>query len=211
MKRCLIVGAGDAGAEILSWALQMKQDEWQIGGFLDSDPNALKDRDLPYQVIGDPATWEPTGNDVLVAAIGDPADRLRVCEDLASRGAKFITVIHPSVIMALNVTIGEGCVICPYVVISANAKLGRFVFVNISASVGHDTVTGNGTTISCHCDIMGHVSLGERCFLGSHAAILPGKRVGDGAIIGAGSAVVRNVRSGQTVMGVPAEALFNAE
>src|SRR3569833_892213 len=83
MKRCLIVGAGDAGAETLSWALQMKQNEWQIGGFLDSNPHALKDRNLPYHVVGDPATWAPTGNDVLVAAISDPKTRLRICEDLA--------------------------------------------------------------------------------------------------------------------------------
>jgi sugar O-acyltransferase (sialic acid O-acetyltransferase NeuD family) len=208
MKRCLIVGAGGGGVEVLSWALQMKQDSWEIAGFLDIDPKALDGYNLPYRVLGVPETWTPDENEVFIAAHGNPGLRMRVCGDLQSRGAKFISVIHPSVIMALNVEIGEGCMIAPNVVFGPHAKLGRFVFVNIAATIGHNSVTGEGTTISAHCDVTGHVSIGRECFLGSHACILPGKRVGDFSVVGAGSAVVRNVESGSTVMGVPADVLF---
>lgn len=210
MKRCIVVGAGGCGREVLSWALHLRQSEWEIVGFLDSNPKALDGTDFPFEILGDPAIWVPNENEVFISALGDPGVRMRVCGSLQSRGAKFLSIIHPSVIMALKVEIGEGCVIAPNVVISANARLERFVFVNIAASIGHDSVTGEGTTVSCHCDIMGHVSIGRECFLGSHACILPGKRVGDSATVGAGSAVVRNVASGSTVMGVPAQVLMRA-
>jgi sugar O-acyltransferase (sialic acid O-acetyltransferase NeuD family) len=185
----------------------MHHEDWEIEGFLDSNPHAIAPGTFPYKVVGDPASWEPDDDQVFVPGLGDPAARLRVCGDLKSRGARFVSVIHPSVIMALGVEIGEGCVLCPNVVVSANARLGDFVFVNIAASIGHDSRIGDGTTISCHCDVMGYVQVGRGCFLGSHASILPKKKVGDGAIVGAGSAVMRNVARDTTVIGVPAQLL----
>jgi sugar O-acyltransferase (sialic acid O-acetyltransferase NeuD family) len=185
----------------------MHQGEWRIAGFLDANPQALEGKNYPYKILGDPATWMPADDEIFIAGIGDPESRLRSCLDLKSRGARFLTVIHPSAVLAANVEIGEGCVIAPNAVISADAKLERFVSVNIAASIGHDTQTGEGTTVSSHSDLMGAVSVGRCCFIGSHACILPAKKVGDYAIVGAGSAVVRNVPSRTTVMGVPAQIL----
>lgn len=204
-KRALVVGAGGAGREVLSWAVQMRQEEWQVAGFLDANPDASGD--FPFRVLGDPADWQPAKDEVFIVGLGDPGVRLRVCGALKSRGARFVTVVHPSVIMAIDVKVGEGCILSPNVVVSACSRLGDFVFVNIAASIGHDARVGEGTTISAHCDIMGYVEIGRGCFLGSHAAILPKKKVGDGAIVGAGSAVVRNVAANTTVMGVPAQLL----
>jgi sugar O-acyltransferase (sialic acid O-acetyltransferase NeuD family) len=206
-KRCLVVGAGGAGREILSWTLQMPKSDWEVAGLLDANPEAFGTAEFPYPILGDPASWTPKDDEVFVAGLGDPAVRLRVCGDLKARGARFVTVVHPSVILALNVTIGEGCVLSPNVVVSANAVIENFVLVNIAASIGHDTRIGEGATVSCHCDVMGYAQIGRECFLGSHAAILPRKKVGDRAVVGAGSTVVRNVAAATTVMGVPAQRL----
>lgn len=210
MKRCLVVGAGGCAREVLSWALHIRQNDWQMAGFLDADPNALAGENFSWPVLGDPGTWMPAADEIFISGLGDPETRLRVCGGLQSRGASFVTVVHPSVIQALNVEIGEGCVIAPNVVISANARIERFTFINIAASIGHDSHTGEGSTISCHCDVMGYVSIGRGCFLGSHSCVLPRKKVGDFAIVGAGSAVVRNVPARTTVMGVPAQNLMAA-
>ena len=209
MKRCIIVGAGGFGREVLSWALHVRQDEWKVAGFLDSDLSALDGKNTPYPILGDPGTWAPGDDEVFLAAIGDPASRLRVCLNLQARGAHFITLIHPSVIRALNVEIGEGTVICPNVVLGANVTLGAFVLVNLAATLGHDCQVGTGTTISCHCDVMGYVSVGRECFLGGHCCIVPKRKVEDYSIVGAGSAVFRNVAAGTTVVGVPAHVLVS--
>lgn len=210
MKRCLVVGAGGFGREALSWALHVHDCDWKIAGFLDSNPLALDGKDFPYPILGDPATWVPAEDEVFIAGLGDPDTRMRVCGELKARGARFVTLIHPSVIRGVNADIAEGCVVAPNAVISANTKLESFVVVNIAASIGHDSHVGQGTTVSCHCDIMGYVSIGRCCFIGGHACILLGKKVGDHAIVGAGSTVVRNVPFRTTVMGVPAQVLVKA-
>lgn len=175
-------------------------------GFLDSNPKAIR-TEFPFRVIGDPATWMPCDDQVFIAGLGDPTARSRVCGELKARGARFVTVLHPSVVMALNVRIGEGCVLAPQVAIGACVRIADFVYINIGASIGHDVRIGEGTTVSPHCSLMGYSEIGRECFLGSHAAILPKKKVGDRAIVGAGSIVVRNVAAGTTVMGPPAQLL----
>ncbi len=110
IKRCYVVGAGGAGREILSWALHVPQTEWRMQGFLDANPDAITPGAFPYRVLGDPATWVPAEDEVFIAGLGVPEVRLRVCQALQARGARFITVIHPSVIRGIGAETGEGCV-----------------------------------------------------------------------------------------------------
>ena len=48
------------------------------------------------------------------------------------------------------------------------------------------------------------VRIGENCFIGGRALILPGVTVGDGCIVGAGAVVTKSVPSGCVVAGNPA-------
>jgi acetyltransferase-like isoleucine patch superfamily enzyme len=123
---------------------------------------------------------------------------------LKSRGASFLTLIHPTVVMGIGCRIGEGCVFAPYSGIGADVELGAFVTVNSFSGVGHDAIVGNGCTLSAHCDVTGGAELGEGVFLGSHACVMPRVKVGDFAVVGAGSVALRPVKAHASVMGVPA-------
>lgn len=46
--------------------------------------------------------------------------------------------------------------------------------------------------------------VGERCFIGARAIVMPGVRVGDGCVVGAGSVVTRDVPPNSIVAGNPA-------
>lgn len=205
MKRLLIVGAGGFGREVLCWARDVEptQSEWRIAGFLDAAAAALDGFDVPLDILGDPAVFAVAEMDLCICAIGDPATKRRVVTNLAARGARFATLIHPSVIIGGNCRIGDGCILCPSVVLTTNVTLGRFVTLNVAATVGHDVGVGDWCTLSGHVDINGKVSVGEAVFAGSHACVLPGLRVGDRAVVGAGAIVTRNVSTGSTVFGVP--------
>jgi sugar O-acyltransferase (sialic acid O-acetyltransferase NeuD family) len=206
MKKLLIIGGGGFGREVLCWALDMEphQDEWKIGGFLDDNPAALDGFGFSYPIVGAPANYVPSSDDVFICAIGAPAIKMRICNKFEKMGARFISLIHPTATVGRNNNIGYGCILCPHSCITTNVTLGNFVTLNLYSCVGHEAIVGEGTTLSAHCDVTGNTRLGKGIFLGSHAAVLPGASVGDHAVVGAGSVVLRKVKPGATVMGVPA-------
>jgi maltose O-acetyltransferase len=50
----------------------------------------------------------------------------------------------------------------------------------------------------------GEVSIGDRCWLGARATILPGVTIGEGTIVGAGAVVTKDCEPGAVYAGVPA-------
>jgi len=209
MDRILIVGAGGFGREVHAWASQHPRcgAAWRIAGFLDDDPEALGGLAPPAPRIGSVADYQPAGNERLICAIGDPATKRRVCESLRERGARFMSLVHPTVVLGADVDLGEGVILCPRVTLTANVRLGDFVAVNCHSSIGHDVAVGAWSTLSGHCDVTGAASLGEGAFLGSGARVLPGRSLGDWSKAGAGAVVLRSVARGQTVFGNPAQAI----
>jgi sugar O-acyltransferase (sialic acid O-acetyltransferase NeuD family) len=212
-RRLLIVGAGGFGREVLQWAQDIAAEgcDWTIGGFLDADRAALDSYACEYRVLSSPAEYEPSDEDLLVCAIGDPATRMRVTVELTSRGARFATLVHPTAIVGSRSLLGEGCILCPRVTMTTDIRLGRHVIVNTHSTIGHDVTIGDCCSLFSHCDVTGGATLEPGVTMGSHAAVLPGVRVGEFARISAGSVVSRRVKPFTTVFGVPAKKLLSTE
>jgi sugar O-acyltransferase (sialic acid O-acetyltransferase NeuD family) len=207
-NRLLIIGAGGFGREVLQWAqdVQAKGDvDWEVGGFLDANPQAFENFDIDIAVLGTPESWQLSAGDRFICAIGDPTIRLRICRELQERGAEFVSLIHPSAIVGSRCHIGMGTILCPGVTVTVDVTIGDFVILNVRSCVGHDAQIGDGCTVNDFCDITGNAKLGEGVFLGSHSSVTPSARVGDYARVGAGSVVVRRVRANTTVMGPTAK------
>jgi sugar O-acyltransferase (sialic acid O-acetyltransferase NeuD family) len=204
MKDLVIVGAGGFGREVLCWARE-SAGEWLVTGFLDDNAHALEGfgPDLPA-ILGRVQDYVPSVSEVFICAMGQVAAKRRCVESILARGGSFTRVIHATAVHSTRAVIGRGVILCPYSIVSPDARLGDFVTVNLHSSVAHDAVIGRWSQLHCHVDITGGVTLGEGVLVGSHASILPGVKVGDGAIIGAGSVVNRDVPAGVTVFGAPA-------
>lgn len=54
-------------------------------------------------------------------------------------------------------------------------------------------------------DKVGRIKVGNNCFIGSGAKIMPGIKIGDNVIVGAGAIVTKDVEPNSIVAGVPAK------
>jgi len=193
VRRILIVGAGGFGREVLQWA----RDAWpeacdRIAGFLSADAHLLDGCDCGIRIVGSPDSHRPAVGDVHLLAIGVPYARRRVAESLLARGAKFLTLVHPT-----------GSIICPYSIVSDSARLGRFVAMNYHTSLGHDASAGDFAVLSPYATLGGHAHIEQDVFLGLHASVGPGKTVGARSKVSANSCVLASAPSDSIVFGVP--------
>jgi len=203
--RLYIVGAGGFGREVAQWArmIPCAAREWELAGFLDDRANVLTGKSCALRIIGSVEEHIVLEDDRFVVAIGDPKAKLHYARLIASRGARFVNLVHPTAIIGDSCRIGVGCIFCPGAIVTDNASIGDFVTLNLHATVGHDAEVGRGCTLSAHADATGYSTLGEGVFLGSHAVVLPKGKIGDFAMVGAGSVVVKSLRAGVTGFGLP--------
>ncbi|MBW8756811.1 MAG: acetyltransferase [Burkholderiales bacterium] len=204
-----LVGAGAFAREVINWNEDAVKASGApaITGFLDTNPGSLDGFSYRLQYRGSTEAYAPAEGELLLVAIGDPAAKQRVVASLRERGARFASLVHPSSVIAGSARLGEGVVVCPLALVSADATVGEFVAINAMSSIGHDVVLGAYSTLSAHVDLTGRVQVGECCFFGTGAKVLPGVRIGARAKIGAGSLIMRQVQPETVMYAAPAKKL----
>ena len=98
--------------------------------------------------------------------------------------------------------------LAPSAFVSMGATLDRSNPAGVS--VGAHSIVTRGATVLAHDYVRGlrcDTHIGENCFIGVGAIIMPGVRIGDGSIVGAGAVVVNDVASGSLVVGNPARVI----
>ncbi len=155
-------------------------------------------------IIGPVEPYEIQSDDVFICALGDPKWRRHYVEIIRNKGGHFIQLIDPKAIVHPSAKIGEGVMIGPYCCISANTEIGDFTVVHPFCNFGHDSKIGEFCEIESYSFMGGFSSVGNNVTLHTRATILPHMTVEDNAVVGAGSVVIRKVKAGTTVFGVPA-------
>jgi len=202
--RIIIVGAGGFGREVLQWARHAwSSDAHKIVGFLSADPDKLDGHATNLPILGSPEDFEPRPYDGLLLAIGVPGARREVAERLEARGARFLTLIHPTAIVSDAAQIGTGTIICPLALVSDEVRLGRFVLVNYHASLAHDASAGEFSVLSPYSSLGGDASIDTDVFLSMHVTVGPRVHVGAGTIVSANSSVLQNSPPYSMIFGVP--------
>lgn len=105
-----------------------------------------------------------------------------------------------------GVEIGEGAIVGQNAFLDGRGKLkiGRFV------DIASDVMIYNSEH-DIHSEDFGPITeaveIGDYCFIGPRAIILPGVKIGKGAVVGAGAVVTRDVDEFNIVGGVPAKVI----
>ena len=126
--------------------------------------------------------------------------------DFAAKKKDANITIYNSTTIVGNVDIGDNTWIGPYC--SLDGKGGLRIGSHCSISLGtqiltHDTVKW-ALSSGKHPYEYASTSIGNNCFIGSHAVISKGVTIGDFCVIGAGAIVLKNIESHSIVAGVPA-------
>lgn len=169
-----------------------------IKGLFDQNPEVKRLKG--YAVTGDYTTSNK--EEPLIISIGANAVRQKIAGNFKER--IFGKVVHPSALVASDVTIGEGSVVFHGAVIQSSTTIGKHVIVNTSASIDHDCVIGDFAHIAPQVALCGIVTVGEGTLVGAGSVVIPGIKIGKWCVIGAGSAVFRDVPDYGMVVGNPA-------
>lgn len=199
MKDIIIIGASGHGKVVADIA---RLNGYTDISFLDDD-KTLKTC-MGYPVIGKLSDAEKHRDSDFFVAIGNPTTRERIQNALIDNNFKITTLIHPSAVIAENVTIGKGTVIMAGTIINPNSKIGNGCIINTGATVDHDNVVKDYAHISVGSHLAGTVTIGERTWIGAGATVSNNIIICPDCTIGAGAVVVRNIHDKGTYIGVPA-------
>jgi sugar O-acyltransferase (sialic acid O-acetyltransferase NeuD family) len=218
MTQYAIVGAGGFGREVLPLVRSQLADELHRGS-----------AEIVFAVEGPVTQASINGTRVITLeefcastkekyfniAIADSATRQRIAEVCCAAGGRPFTIRAANAVILDEVEIGEGAIICPFVTITSNVKIGRLFHANIYSYIAHDCILGDYVTLAPRVSCNGRVTVEDHAYIGTGAVLREGSQsrpmiVGENAIVGMGAVVTRSVEKGVTVIGNPAKPLISS-
>jgi sugar O-acyltransferase (sialic acid O-acetyltransferase NeuD family) len=145
-------------------------------------------------------------------AIANGAVRQKLAERCAADGVEFFEIHASNVIQLDDVRLREGAILCPFVTLTSNIRIGKHFHANLYSYVEHDCVIGDYVTFAPGVMCNGNVVVEDHAYIGTGAILKQGQPgdplvIGRGAVVGMGAVVTKSVPPGVTVVGNPARAL----
>jgi sugar O-acyltransferase (sialic acid O-acetyltransferase NeuD family) len=213
MKAVAVFGASGCGRGVMPLARQ----QWAHHGdsyslaFVDDSPTSAEANG--HAVLTYPQ-WlaRPVSSRHISIAIANGSVRHRLAQRCAADGVAFFEVRANNVVQLDDVQIGEGAILCPFVTLTSNIRIGKHFHANLYSYVEHDCVIGDYVTFAPGVKCNGNVVIEDHAYIGAGAVIKQGQPgrplvIGRGAVIGMGAVVTKSVPPGATVIGNPARQL----
>ena len=171
---------------------------------LDDGQYNLNLNGVTYKVVKDWIFEEPYP---FIVAIGKPSIKKKLDGKALDSGLyPNDTIIHPRALIQDKQTckIGKGGLISPNCILTTNITLDDYVTLNLSTTIGHDSIIGKFSTTNPGVHVSGYVNIGDMVEIGTGACIKNNTNISSNNLIGAQCAVVKNIDSNYGVyVGVP--------
>jgi sugar O-acyltransferase (sialic acid O-acetyltransferase NeuD family) len=213
MKQVAIFGASGFGREVMPLARQqlaVSGGAYQLV-FVDDNPPAAECNGHKIMTYDE---WlaQPASSRHINLAIADSAARQKLATRCAADGVGFFEVRAPNVVLLDDVHLGAGAILCPFVTLTSNIRIGCHFHANLYSYVAHDCIIGDYVTFAPGVQCNGNVVVEDHAYIGTGAVIKQGQSgrplvIGKRSVVGMGAVVTRSVPPGTTVIGNPARPL----
>ncbi len=194
-KPVIVLCGGGHARVVINALISMKR---VVLGIVDEDSDLAGQNILGLPVLGSESALKMYSPEkvTLVNGLGglkSMTPRTELFERFKKQGYEFLTVIHPSAIIGMDVEFSEGAQIMAGAVIQTGSRIGSNSIINTTASVDHDCIIGRNVHIAPGVTLCGAVLVGDGAYIGSGATIIPGITVGKDVLVKAGTTVIRDV------------------
>ena len=208
MEKIIIIGAS-GHAKVITDIIE-KTGQYEVYGFVDSYKKIGSDI-LGYKIIGDekciPYLKEKEGIKKGIVAIGDNWKRKEMVKKIKDLviDFDFISAIHPSVSISNYISIGKGVAVMAGVVVNSDAQIGDHCIINTKASLGHDSMMEEFSSLASGVTIGGNTNIGKFAAISIGATVVNNVTIGKHTVIGAGALVTKDIGDFQVAYGSPAK------
>lgn len=205
----IVLGAGGHAKVVIDTLLALGR---EIAGIADPDPETHGKDVLGVSVLGGEEAVEAraAGDIALANGVGSTSDagrRKDVFERFRDKGYEFVSVVHPSAVVAAGVEIGDGAQVMAGAIIQPGCRIGADTIVNTSATVDHDCIIGDHVHVAPGAILGGTVTIGAETHIGAGATVIQNTAIGDRCLVAAGAVVTEDLADGSKVAGVPAKGM----
>ncbi len=194
-----------AGGHAVSVANVALSAGYQVRYFIDKEKSGSEL--LGYRIIGDLNQLAGIEAFSFAIAVGDNAMRERMHKEIIAKreNLHFPALVHSTAVVSCFSEIMDGVVVMPKAVIGPNSKVGKFCVINTQASIDHDCVMFDYSSLAPGALTGGNVQIGLRSAISIGAIIKNGLKVGDDSILGANSYLNKDLPNNQVAYGTPAK------
>ncbi|MCH9756756.1 MAG: acetyltransferase [Gammaproteobacteria bacterium] len=140
--------------------------------------------------------------------VKDMHRRVAYLEGLNIPDDRFVTLVHPTAVIADSAKIGKGCFIGSHVTIQPGAIIGSYCSIRAGANIGHDTVIEDFCYIGPNSTMTGNSILKKGAHLGPNAVISDGITLENYTIAGAGAVIIQKTDRNAVYIGNPARKIM---